>query len=81
MDIEKLSEIQMLTPINAVAIGTHQHILRGKTKGKDELFKLLVRWLGKVYVGIRIPIEGGKINLWSKFLVKSQLLMKKLQNK
>lgn len=79
VDVKKLKDIQIMLPINVVAMGAHRHILRGKTKGRDELFKMLIKWLGKIYVGVRIPLEGGKINLFSKLAVKSKLLKNKLK--
>ena len=72
MTIKKLEDIQLTLPVNTVAIGCHHHICRGKTKGKDELFKLILRWLSKMYVEIRVPLEGGKINLLTKTLVKAR---------
>lgn len=42
------------------AIGCHNHVCRGENKGRDELFKLILRSLSKFYVDIRIRLEGGK---------------------
>jgi hypothetical protein len=61
LDLDDLSKIQMLVPVQAVAIGCHHHICRGETKGRDELFKLALRSLSRFYVDIRIRLEGGKI--------------------
>lgn len=72
MTIKKLEGIQLTLPVNTVAIGCHHHICRGKTKGRDELFKLTLKWLSKMYLEIRVPLEGGKINLWTKTLVKTK---------
>jgi len=61
LDLDALSKIQMLVPVQTVAIGCHQHICRGKTDGRDELFKLTLTSLSKFYTEIRIRLEGGKI--------------------
>jgi hypothetical protein len=61
LDMDALAQIQMLVPVQAVAIGCHDHICRGKTKGKDDLFKLILENLARFYFEFRIKIEGGKI--------------------
>ena len=61
LDLDDLSKIQMLVPVQTVAIGCHHHICRGETKGLDDLFRLTLRLLSRFYVDIRIQIEGGKI--------------------
>jgi hypothetical protein len=61
LDLDDLSKIQMLVPVQAVAIGCHHHICRGETTGRDELFKLTLRSLSRFYVDIRVRLEGGKI--------------------
>lgn len=74
LDIEKLNIIQLILPIHTVAIGCHHHICRGKTKGKDEAFKMLLRWLGKFYSGTRITLEGGKMTFGTKLKAKIKSL-------
>jgi hypothetical protein len=61
LDPEGLSRIQMLVPVQAVAIGCHRHICRGKTQGQDDLFKCMLTSLSRFYVEFRVRIEGGKI--------------------
>jgi hypothetical protein len=61
LDLDDLSKIQMLVPVQTVAIGCHHHVCRGKTEGSDDLFKLTLRSLSKFYIDIRIRLEGGKI--------------------
>ena len=61
ISLADLSGIQIMLPVEAVAIGCHHHVCRGKTEGRDELFKAMLRSLSKFYVQIRIPLEGGKI--------------------
>jgi hypothetical protein len=58
--MESLSKIQMLVPVEAVAIGCHHHICRGETKGKDDLFKLILQTLARFYFEFRMKIEGIK---------------------
>jgi hypothetical protein len=61
LDIDDLSKIQMLLPVQAVAIGCHHHICRGDTDGQDELFKMTLKALSKFYVQLRVHLEGGRI--------------------
>jgi len=61
LDIDGLSRIQMLVPVQAVAIGCHHHNCRSRTEGRDELFKLTLNSLSKFYVEIRVRFEGGEI--------------------
>ncbi len=60
LDLDELSKIQMLVPVQAVAIGCHHHVCRGDTKGRDDLFKLTLGSLFRFYVDIRGRLEGGK---------------------
>jgi hypothetical protein len=61
LNMDTLSKIQVLVPVQAVAIGCHHHICRGKTAGKDDLFKLLLESLSRFYFEFRMKIEGVKI--------------------
>jgi hypothetical protein len=61
LDLDGLSRIQLLVPVQAVSIGCHHHICRGNTDGKDDLFKQVLKSLSKFYVELRIRLEGGKI--------------------
>lgn len=74
LDENSLLDIQLMLPLQTVAIGTHHHICRQKTRGKDELFKRLVKLMGKFYVEIRVPLEGGKITRWKSLVVKIKRL-------
>ena len=60
LNMNTLSKIQMLVPVEAVAIGCHHHICRGEADGKDELFKFTLHSLFRFYFDFRIKIEGGK---------------------
>lgn len=75
---EGLTGIQLVLPVQVVAIGAHHHILRGKTRGKDELFKLILRWLSRFYIEIRVPMEGGKITFWKRLMVNFRHLKEKV---
>jgi hypothetical protein len=66
LDLEDLSKIQMLVPVQTVAIGCHHHICRGKTEGRDELFKLILKALSQFYVEIRVPFEGRRITPFTR---------------
>ncbi len=61
LDLEDLSKIQMLVPVQTVAIGCHHHVCGGMTQGRDDLFKLILRSLSRFYADTRIRMEGGKI--------------------
>ena len=61
LDLDDLSKIQLLVPVQAVAIGCHHHICRGNTEGRDDLFKLTLRSLSMFYVELRVRLEGGRI--------------------
>ncbi|MDH4162717.1 MAG: hypothetical protein OEW15_08505 [Nitrospirota bacterium] len=59
LDLDDLSRIQLFVPVQAAAIGCHDHICRGKTDGRDELFKATLKALARFYADIRI--QDGKI--------------------
>ena len=61
LDLDGLSRIQLLVPVQAVSIGCHHHICRGNTDGQDELLKQILKSLSKLYVELRIRLEGGRI--------------------
>lgn len=58
---EDLDNIHLMLPLNTVAIGAFVHICRGKTDGRDDLLKLIVRMLGQFYVEFRATLEGHRI--------------------
>ena len=61
LDLDGLSRIQLLVPVQTVSIGCHHHICRSNTDGQDDLFKQILKSLSKFYVELRIRLEGGKI--------------------
>lgn len=74
LDLDDLSWIQLLVPVQAVAIGCHHHVCRGDTDGRDELFKLTVKALARFYADVRIRLEGGKIT----FLMRARRFLRRL---
>jgi hypothetical protein len=74
LDLDDLSRIQLLVPVQAAAIGCHHHICRGDTDSRDELFKLTVRSLARFYVDLRIRLEGGKIT----FLMRARRALRRM---
>ncbi len=61
LDLDDLSKIKMLVPVQAVAIGCHHHICRGDTEGRDDLLTLMLRSLFQFYIELRVRLEGGRI--------------------
>lgn len=74
LDLDDHSKIQLLIPVEAVTIGCHQHVCRGQTDGRDELFKLTLKSLSKFYVDIRIRFEGGEISS----LTRARMALKRM---
>ncbi len=74
LDLDDLSLIQLLVPVQAVAIGCHHHVCRGDTDGRDELFKLTIKALARSYADVRIRLEGGKIT----FLMRARRFLRRL---
>ena len=56
LDLDDLSKIQMLVPVQAVAIGCHHHICRGDTEGRDDLFKLTLNLLIQILCADQITL-------------------------
>jgi len=77
LDLDDLSKIQLLVPVQAVAIGCHHHICRGDTAGRDDLFKLTLGSLSKFYVELRVRLEGGKITP----LTRARVALKRVLNR
>ncbi len=74
LDLDDLSKIQMLVPVQTVAIGCHDHVCRGATQGRDDLFKLTLRSLSRFYVDIRVRLEGRKVTP----LMRARLALKRI---
>jgi hypothetical protein len=80
LDLDDLSKIQMLVPVQAVAIGCHHHICRGDTKDRDDLFKLTLKSLSKFYVELRVRLEGGKITPLTRMRVAFARMLDRLKS-
>lgn len=81
LDLEGLSKIQLLVPVQAVSIGCHHHICRGNTTGQDDLFKQIFKSLSKFYVELRIRLEGGKITPLIRARVALKRMLQRLARK
>ena len=80
LDLDDLSKIQMLVPVQAVAIGCHHHICRGDTDGRDDLFKLTLRSLSRFYVEVRVRFEGGRITPLTRARVALKRILRRIKN-
>ena len=78
LDLDDLSKIQMVVPVQAVAIGCHHHICRGNTEGQDELFKLMLRSLSRFYVELRVRLEGGRITPLTRARVALKRILRRM---
>jgi hypothetical protein len=76
-----LEGINLFLPVFTVAVGCHHHLCRGKTKGKDELFKYLIKQLSRFYVEFRAIAEGAEITPWKRFKVKLRHFWNDLKGK
>jgi hypothetical protein len=74
LDLDALSKIQLLVPVQAVSIGCHHHICRGNTAGQDALFTQILKSLSKFYVEVRIRLEGGE----STPLTRARVALKRI---
>ena len=81
LDLDGLSRIQLLVPVQAVSIGCHHHVCRGNTAGQDDLFKQILKSLSKFYVGLRIRLEGGKINPLTRARAALKQMLQRLGRK
>lgn len=78
LDLDDLSKIQMLVPVQAVAIGCHRHICRGETEGQDDLFKLTLRSLSMFYVQLRVRLEGRRITPVTRARVALKRMLRRM---
>jgi len=79
LDLDDLSKIQMIVPVQAVAIGCHHHICRGDTEGQDDLFKLTLRSLSRFYVELRVRLEGGRITPLTRVRVALKRILRRMR--
>jgi len=71
---KSLEDIHVLLPAQTLAVGALFHIRRGKGEPEDPLFQILLKWVGKLYLLIRVTAEGGKITWWRKAMVRLRRL-------
>lgn len=81
LTIRDLEDIQSILPLQTTAFGCFTHICRGKTKGKEELLKFLIRHQGRFYIQMRILLEGIKLPLWKKMKMKTRWFLRDLKEK
>lgn len=70
LKISDLEGISLTVIPFTVAVGAHRHVVRGKTKGRDLLFKSIMKRVSRFYLNIRIKIEDGKIGGLTKARIK-----------
>lgn len=75
-----LEDITLFLPVPSVAIGCHYHICRQKVKGRDELFKLTIKWLGRFYIEVRVRMEGGDTTLLKRMKMKVKYFLNDLKD-
>jgi len=78
LEVGDLSKIQLMVPLQAVAIGMHSHICRGKTDGSDDLFKFILNKLGRFYVEFRVIMEGGRITRLRRIRVAAHRAIRRI---
>ena len=78
LDLDDLSKIHLLVPVQAVAIGCHHHICRGDTEGQDDLFKLTLRSLSMFHVELRVRLEGGRITPLTRMRVALKQIVRRI---
>jgi len=66
LTVERLRDIQLLLPAQAVGIGTLCHIRRGQLEENDPLVKIILRWLGDLFLPIRLMTEGKRYSPWHR---------------
>jgi hypothetical protein len=79
LDLDDLSKIQMLVPVQAVAIGCHHHICRANTESQDDLFKLTLRSLSGFYVEVRARFEGRRITPLTRARVALKRILRRMR--
>lgn len=77
---EKLRDIGLLLPPQVVGMGTLSHIRRGKIEENDPLNKIILRWIGDLFLPVRLMTEGRKYSRWQRTLLhlRRRLLRRRL---
>ncbi|MBN1866351.1 hypothetical protein JW916_03565 [Candidatus Sumerlaeota bacterium] len=81
LDVNDLSKIQMVVPVQTVAVGCHHHVCRGETDGRDDLFLLTLKSLSRFYLELRVHIEGGRITPLMRARVAAKRTLRRLRRK
>jgi len=81
LSVDGLSKIQLLVPVQATAIGCHHHVCRGNTDGRDELFKATLRSLSRLYLELRVTLEGGKITPLTRARVAVKKALRRMRSR
>lgn len=81
LTVRDIEDIQSILPAQTTAFGCFDHICRGKTKGREELLRFLVRRQGRFYIQMRILLEGVKLPLWKKVKMKTSWFLRDLKEK
>jgi len=81
LSVDGLSKIQLLVPVQATAIGCHHHVCRGNTDGRDELFKAILRSLSRLYLELRVTLEGGKITPLTRARVAVKKALRRMRSR
>jgi len=77
LDMDGLSKIQLMVPLQSVAIGCHHHICRSNTDGRDELLKFILNRLARFYVEFRVIMEGGRVTLLARVRMALRCLLRR----
>jgi hypothetical protein len=56
----------------------HHQICRGDTEGQDNLFKLTLRSLSRIYVELRVRFEGGRITTLTRMRVALKQMLRRV---
>jgi len=81
LTVDGLSNIQLLVPVQTAAIGCHDHVCRGNTDGRGELFKTILRSLSRLYLELRVPLEGGRITPLTRARVAVKRTLRRMRRK
>jgi len=81
LSVDGLSKIQLLVPVQATAIGCHHHVCRGNTDGRDELFKAILRSLSRLYLELRVTLEGGKVTPLTRARVAVKKALRRMRSR
>lgn len=76
-----IPEINLLIPPFEIAVMCHKHVLRGKTKGQDNLFKLIHKSMSRFYMEINFAIPDKKVSPLTKNKIRLRHLWNDIKEK